>query len=189
MILCLQQKYDAEKQLHILDRLAWSETFETFLENKYGAAKRFGLEGCETLIPGMKALIDRAADEGVRSVVIGMPHRGELSYLSSLFFLSCFLAYFLYQPPYQEILKDWRALASWKSHSDAWLYSCWATTTMYDRYFVLGKLFTSMMYSLTWLFTEQGFALFPWGSQLHRDTRAIYCWIDKCPCASWHTWQ
>ena len=39
----------------------------------------FGLEGCESLIPGMKALIDYAADLGVESVVMGMPHRGELA--------------------------------------------------------------------------------------------------------------
>ena len=71
-------KYPAEKQLHILDRLAWSDMFESVLANKYAAAKRFGLEGCETLIPGMKALIDRAADQGVDNVVMGMPHRGDL---------------------------------------------------------------------------------------------------------------
>ena len=73
----LQFKYPPEKQLHILDRIAWSEMFESYLANKYTAAKRFGLEGCETLIPGMKALIDRAADEGVETVVFGMPHRGD----------------------------------------------------------------------------------------------------------------
>lgn len=73
---CMQFKYPPEKQLHILDRIAWSEMFESYLANKYTAAKRFGLEGCETLIPGMKALIDRAADEGVETVVFGMPHRG-----------------------------------------------------------------------------------------------------------------
>lgn len=50
--------------------------FEGFLAKKYATAKRFGLEGCETLIPGMKALIDRAADLGVDNVVMGMPHRG-----------------------------------------------------------------------------------------------------------------
>jgi len=50
--------------------------FESFLANKYAAAKRFGLEGCETLIPGMKALIDHAADLGVETVCVGMPHRG-----------------------------------------------------------------------------------------------------------------
>jgi hypothetical protein len=43
---------------------------------RYASAKRFGLEGGETLIPGMKALIDKAADLGVDNVVIGMPHRG-----------------------------------------------------------------------------------------------------------------
>ncbi len=43
---------------------------------RYTAAKRFGLEGAESLIPGMKALIDRAADLGVQNIVIGMPHRG-----------------------------------------------------------------------------------------------------------------
>ena len=38
--------------------------------------RRFGLEGCESLIPGMKCMIDAAADMGVESVVMGMPHRG-----------------------------------------------------------------------------------------------------------------
>jgi 2-oxoglutarate dehydrogenase E1 component len=60
----------------MLDRLAWSEMFESFCANKYTAAKRFGLEGAETLIPGMKACIDRATDLGVEEVVMGMPHRG-----------------------------------------------------------------------------------------------------------------
>ena len=53
--------------------------FESFLAKKYSTAKRFGLEGCETLIPGMKALIDKAADQGVDNVVMGMPHRGQPS--------------------------------------------------------------------------------------------------------------
>ena len=62
--------------MHILDRLCWSESFEKFLAAKYAAAKRFGLEGAETLIPGMKALIDTSADLGVEAIVMGMPHRG-----------------------------------------------------------------------------------------------------------------
>ena len=60
----------------MLDRLAWSDMFESFLANKYTAAKRFGLEGCETLIPGMKALIDRLTERGGEAIVMGMPHRG-----------------------------------------------------------------------------------------------------------------
>ena len=71
-------------QAHILDRLAWSEMFESFLAAKYSAAKRFGLEGAETLIPGMKAMIDRAAELGVDAIVLGMPHRGRLSVLANV---------------------------------------------------------------------------------------------------------
>ena len=74
-----KEKFSVEKQLHTYDRLAWSENFESFLANKYAAAKRFGLEGCETLVPGMKAMIDRSADLGVETICLGMPHRGWLT--------------------------------------------------------------------------------------------------------------
>lgn len=77
-------KFTVEKKLNVLDRLTWGEKFESFLNNKYSAAKRFGLEGCEALIPGTKALIDRAADLGTDSVVIGMPHRGRLNVLANV---------------------------------------------------------------------------------------------------------
>lgn len=76
--------FTKERKTHILDRLAWSDLFESFLANKYAAAKRFGLEGCETLIPGMKACIDKSADMGVDTVVIGMPHRGRLNVLGNV---------------------------------------------------------------------------------------------------------
>eukprot|EP00197_Chlamydomonas_leiostraca_P002032 CAMPEP_0202857420 /NCGR_PEP_ID=MMETSP1391-20130828/366_1 /ASSEMBLY_ACC=CAM_ASM_000867 /TAXON_ID=1034604 /ORGANISM="Chlamydomonas leiostraca, Strain SAG 11-49" /LENGTH=1038 /DNA_ID=CAMNT_0049536215 /DNA_START=20 /DNA_END=3136 /DNA_ORIENTATION=- len=76
--------YSKKEKLAILDRLAWSDMFETFLANKYTAAKRFGLEGAESLIPGMKALIDKAADMGVENIVIGMPHRGRLNVLGNV---------------------------------------------------------------------------------------------------------
>lgn len=76
--------YSIEKKLNILDRLTWSERFESFLANKYTAAKRFGLEGCEAVIPGLKALIDTCADMGTESVVIGMAHRGRLNVLANV---------------------------------------------------------------------------------------------------------
>ena len=44
--------FSTEEKKRMLDRLAWSDFFETFLANKYAAAKRFGLEGAESLIPG-----------------------------------------------------------------------------------------------------------------------------------------
>lgn len=79
-----QPAFTKAEKLSILDRLAWSDLFEHFLANKYTAAKRFGLEGAESLIPGMKALIDRAADMGVENIVIGMPHRGRLNVLGNV---------------------------------------------------------------------------------------------------------
>ncbi|KAH8677287.1 2-oxoglutarate dehydrogenase E1 [Xylariales sp. PMI_506] len=77
-------KYSIDEKRRILDRLIWSSSFESFLATKYPNDKRFGLEGCETLVPGMKALIDRSVDYGVKDIVIGMPHRGRLNVLSNV---------------------------------------------------------------------------------------------------------
>ena len=77
-------KYSVDEKRRILDRLIWSSSFESFLATKYPNDKRFGLEGGETLIPGMKALIDRSVDYGVKDIVIGMPHRGRLNVLSNV---------------------------------------------------------------------------------------------------------
>ena len=77
-------KFNPEKKKVILDRLMWADHFEQFVAQKYPSDKRFGLEGCESLIPGMKALIDKAVDMGVNNVVMGMPHRGRLNVLSNV---------------------------------------------------------------------------------------------------------
>ncbi|OXV12163.1 hypothetical protein Egran_00075 [Elaphomyces granulatus] len=77
-------KYSVDEKRRILDRLIWSSSFEVFLANKFPNDKRFGLEGCETLVPGMKALIDRSVDYGIKDIVIGMPHRGRLNILSNV---------------------------------------------------------------------------------------------------------
>ena len=77
-------KYNVDDKRRILDRLIWSSSFESFLATKYPNDKRFGLEGGEALIPGMKALIDRSVDYGVKDIVIGMPHRGRLNVLSNV---------------------------------------------------------------------------------------------------------
>ncbi|PFH53356.1 hypothetical protein AMATHDRAFT_55273 [Amanita thiersii Skay4041] len=76
--------YTVDEKRMILDRLIWSESFEKFIASKYPNEKRFGLEGCEALIPGMKALIDRSVDHGVKHVTIGMPHRGRLNVLANV---------------------------------------------------------------------------------------------------------
>ncbi|KAK9329630.1 thiamine diphosphate-binding protein [Lipomyces starkeyi] len=77
-------KYSVDERRRILDRIIWSSSFETFLATKYPNDKRFGLEGGESMIPGMKALIDRSVDGGVTDIVIGMPHRGRLNMLSNV---------------------------------------------------------------------------------------------------------
>ncbi|KAM9936252.1 hypothetical protein OXX80_004183, partial [Metschnikowia pulcherrima] len=77
-------KYSVDQKRQILDRLIWSCSFESFLATKFPNDKRFGLEGAEAIIPGMKALIDTSVEHGVEDVVIGMPHRGRLNMLSNV---------------------------------------------------------------------------------------------------------
>lgn len=142
-------QYSKNEKKIILDRLIWSDSFERFVSTKYPSEKRFGLEGCESLIPGMKALvralffvtcrclafysslffcisiyfyllspihlyffgfsifhahctihnhsalsfcsphfslqkIDKSVENGVDSIVMGMPHRGRLNVLSNV---------------------------------------------------------------------------------------------------------
>ncbi|VDP42545.1 unnamed protein product [Schistosoma curassoni] len=72
-----------EKRL-ILARLVRSTRFESFLAKKWSSEKRFGLEGCEVLIPAMKAVIDSSSALGVESFVIGIPHRGRLNVLANV---------------------------------------------------------------------------------------------------------
>ncbi|MSO68698.1 MAG: 2-oxoglutarate dehydrogenase E1 component [Alphaproteobacteria bacterium] len=73
----------AEKRTILAD-LGEAEGFETFLDIKYRGAKRFSLEGCEPVIPGLEAIILRAADLGVEEIVFGMSHRGRLNVLTSV---------------------------------------------------------------------------------------------------------
>lgn len=77
-------KYSIDEKRRILDRLIWSTSFEAFMSSKFPNDKRFGLEGAESMIPGMKSLIDRSVDFGVEDIVIGMPHRGRLNMLSNV---------------------------------------------------------------------------------------------------------
>ncbi|KAL3307597.1 hypothetical protein Ciccas_013886, partial [Cichlidogyrus casuarinus] len=79
-----QPEPDNQQKRLIMARLLRSTRFEEFLAKKWSAEKRFGLEGCEVLIPAMKAIIDRCSDLGAESFVIGMPHRGRLNVLANV---------------------------------------------------------------------------------------------------------
>jgi 2-oxoglutarate dehydrogenase E1 component len=72
---------DDEEQKHILWKLNEAVVFENFLHTKYIGQKRFSLEGGESTIAGLDAIIQRSADLGVKEVVIGMAHRGRLNIL------------------------------------------------------------------------------------------------------------
>jgi multifunctional 2-oxoglutarate metabolism enzyme len=83
----IEIKHDAparEEQLHILGRLNVAEAFETFLQTKYVGQKRFSLEGAETVIALLDAVLAAAADQDLDEVVVGMPHRGRLNVLANI---------------------------------------------------------------------------------------------------------
>jgi 2-oxoglutarate dehydrogenase E1 component len=68
--------------LRALDKLVSAEAFERFLHTRFVGHKRFSLEGGETLIPVLDALLEHGADSGIRRVVLGMAHRGRLNVLA-----------------------------------------------------------------------------------------------------------
>ncbi|MET9858513.1 multifunctional oxoglutarate decarboxylase/oxoglutarate dehydrogenase thiamine pyrophosphate-binding subunit/dihydrolipoyllysine-residue succinyltransferase subunit [Streptomyces smyrnaeus] len=77
-------KPEREEQLRILRRLNAAEAFETFLQTKYVGQKRFSLEGGESVIPLLDAVIDAAAESRLDEAVIGMAHRGRLNVLANI---------------------------------------------------------------------------------------------------------
>jgi multifunctional 2-oxoglutarate metabolism enzyme len=75
---------EVDDQRHILERLNAAEAFERFLHVKYLGHKRFSLEGAESAIPMLDALLNAAAREGVTEAFMGMAHRGRLNVLTNI---------------------------------------------------------------------------------------------------------
>lgn len=80
----VDDKPTVAEQKYILSKVNAAEAFETFLQTKYVGQKRFSLEGAESVIPMMDAVIDEAAEFALDEVVIGMPHRGRLNVLANI---------------------------------------------------------------------------------------------------------
>ena len=72
------------EQVNILSKLTDAEVFEQFIRRKWLGAKSFSLEGGESLIPLLDLAIERAAEQGVEEVVLGMAHRGRLNVLANI---------------------------------------------------------------------------------------------------------
>jgi 2-oxoglutarate decarboxylase len=77
-------KPDRTEQLRILGRLNAAEAFETFLQVKYVGQRRFSLEGAESVIPMVDAVLAAAARAGLSEVCLGMAHRGRLNVLANI---------------------------------------------------------------------------------------------------------
>uniref|UniRef100_A0AAY4APJ8 2-oxoglutarate dehydrogenase complex component E1 n=1 Tax=Denticeps clupeoides TaxID=299321 RepID=A0AAY4APJ8_9TELE len=77
-------QFTLEEKRTLLARMIRSTRFEDFLQRKWSSEKRFGLEGCESLIPALKTIIDKSSQSGVESVIMGMPHRGRLNVLANV---------------------------------------------------------------------------------------------------------
>ena len=77
--------FTIEQKKNILDKLNEAVSFENFLHTKYVGQKRFSLEGGESIIPALDALIEAAAEKGVEQFVMGMAHRGRLNILANIF--------------------------------------------------------------------------------------------------------
>lgn len=73
-----------EQKKRILHKLNQAQVFESFLQTKYIGQKRFSLEGGETTIPALDALINKGSEFGVKEFVIGMAHRGRLNVLANI---------------------------------------------------------------------------------------------------------
>ncbi|HKN50081.1 MAG TPA: multifunctional oxoglutarate decarboxylase/oxoglutarate dehydrogenase thiamine pyrophosphate-binding subunit/dihydrolipoyllysine-residue succinyltransferase subunit, partial [Actinomycetota bacterium] len=77
-------RLDPGDMRHILEELSEAEAFERFMHTKYVGHKRFSLEGAESLIPMLDAILGDAADVGLTESVIGMSHRGRLNVLANI---------------------------------------------------------------------------------------------------------
>ncbi|MBP8256771.1 MAG: 2-oxoglutarate dehydrogenase E1 component, partial [Opitutaceae bacterium] len=79
-----QPQFSKAQKTRILRRLHKAELFERFLHTKYVGQKRFSLEGGETFIAALDAIVEHSPAQGVEEVVMGMAHRGRLNVLTSI---------------------------------------------------------------------------------------------------------
>jgi 2-oxoglutarate dehydrogenase E1 component len=78
-------EFSKEQRLALLERLTAAEGLERHLDSKYPGTKRFGLEGGESFIPLVDALVKRSGTYGAKEIVLGMAHRGRLNALVNVF--------------------------------------------------------------------------------------------------------
>lgn len=87
--------FSAEEKKHILFHLKMAVGFEKFIHKKFIGQKRFSLEGAESLIPALNAIMGKGSELGIEEFIIGMAHRGRLNVLANIL-----------QKPYQQIFEE-----------------------------------------------------------------------------------
>ena len=92
------QEFPGEKRKHFFYHLKLAVGFENFIHKKFVGQKRFSLEGAESLIPSLDAVIERGAELGIEEFIIGMAHRGRLNLLANIL-----------EKPYENIFKEFTA--------------------------------------------------------------------------------
>ena len=93
-----QEVLPTESRLRILDRLIEASGLEDYLHKKFVGQKRFSLEGSESIIPALDAMMSRGGAYDVNEIVIGMAHRGRLNVLTNLM-----------QKPYSQLFREFNA--------------------------------------------------------------------------------
>ncbi len=88
-------EFSPEGKIAILKKVIETESFEKFLARKFVGTKRFGLDGGESMVPALEAIIKVGGAMGVKEIVIGMPHRGRLNVLTNLM-----------QKPYRQLFHE-----------------------------------------------------------------------------------
>ena len=79
-----RSEFDRETQIYLYAQLSKAELFEDFIHNKFRGAKRFSLEGAESLLPILALIVESTARQGVEEIVFGMAHRGRLNVLANI---------------------------------------------------------------------------------------------------------
>lgn len=93
-------RFDLTKKKQILTKLIEAVGFEHFVRKRFPGQKRFSLEGCETLIPALDAVIEKGGGLGIKEYVIGMAHRGRLNVLGNIL-----------RKPYRKIFSEFEGKA------------------------------------------------------------------------------
>lgn len=97
--------YTRSDRQYILRDLARAVMFEKFIHKRFPGQKRFSLEGAESLIPALDALMEKGAELGSKEFIIGMPHRGRLNVLANIL-----------KKPYPQIFSEFKGMKYDQEH-------------------------------------------------------------------------